>query len=206
VPNRTPEQRVEAIAELLGMALSTVSAIPKRMGTGRVGRIGLEPAVRYERSSPGELVHIHIKKLGRIEGGAGNGLPAGSKQPGQAPHGSDGVERKTIAWSTCTSPSTTAHTRPTPLPDEKAITATRFLRRALAYYRRRGIQVERILTGNGSAYDSAAMRSPAADSASGKAERFIRTCSPGGRTAPSTAQATNAPPSPVRAGVRDPRT
>ena len=53
------------------MPLSTVSVVLKRSGMGRLGRIGLEPAVRYERSRPGELVHIDVKKLGRIEGGAG---------------------------------------------------------------------------------------------------------------------------------------
>src|SRR5215467_4108069 len=54
------------IAETLGMPLSTVSGILTRIGMGRLARIGLEPAVRYERSRPGELVHIDVKKLGRI--------------------------------------------------------------------------------------------------------------------------------------------
>src|SRR5881396_2795761 len=79
VGNRTGEDRVEAIvklrrlrftaaeiAETLGMALSTVSGILTRSGMGRLGRIGLEPAVRYERSRPGELVHVDVKKLGRV--------------------------------------------------------------------------------------------------------------------------------------------
>src|SRR6266550_3725778 len=60
------------IAELLGMALSTVSGILARQGMGRLGRLGLEQPHRYERSRPGELVHIDGKRLGRIEGGAGN--------------------------------------------------------------------------------------------------------------------------------------
>jgi transposase-like protein len=84
VANRTDERRIEAIAalrrlrftgpeiaELLGMALSTVSGILTRIGMGRLGRLGLEPAERYEREHPGELVHIDVKKLGRIQGGAG---------------------------------------------------------------------------------------------------------------------------------------
>ena len=79
VANRTDERRVEAIAalrrlrftgpeiaELLGMALSTVSGILTRIGMGQLGRLGLEPAERYERARPGELVHIDVKKLGRI--------------------------------------------------------------------------------------------------------------------------------------------
>jgi len=84
VANRTDERRVEAIAalrrlrftgaeiaELLDMALSTVSGILSRIGMGRLGRRGLEPAERYQRERPGELVHIDVKKLGRIQGGAG---------------------------------------------------------------------------------------------------------------------------------------
>jgi len=74
VANRTAPERVEAIAKLcqlrftaaeiaetLGMALSTVSGILTRIGMGRLGRLGLEPAVRYECSRPGELVQIDVR-------------------------------------------------------------------------------------------------------------------------------------------------
>jgi hypothetical protein len=47
------------------VALSTVSGILARLGLGRLGRLGLEQPRRYERSRPGELVHIDVKKLGR---------------------------------------------------------------------------------------------------------------------------------------------
>jgi transposase len=89
VANRTPEDRVQAIAalrrlrftgpeiaELLEMALSTVSAILTRIGMGKLGRLGLEPARRYERERPGELVHIDVKKLGRIDAAPASGSPA----------------------------------------------------------------------------------------------------------------------------------
>src|SRR5436190_21078458 len=79
VANRTCERRIEAIAalrrlrftgpeiaETLQMPLSTVSGILTRIGMGRLGRLGLEPAERYERARPGELVHVDVKKLGRI--------------------------------------------------------------------------------------------------------------------------------------------
>src|SRR3954453_4038625 len=85
VANRTDEQRIEAIAalrrlrftgpgiaELLSMPVSTVSGALTRIGMGRLGRLGLEPAERYERERPGELIHIDVKKLGRIQGGAGH--------------------------------------------------------------------------------------------------------------------------------------
>jgi len=79
VANRTCERRVGAIAalrrlrftglkiaETLTMPLSTVSGILQQIGMGRLGRLGLEPAERYERERPGELIHIDVKKLGRI--------------------------------------------------------------------------------------------------------------------------------------------
>ena len=97
ISNRTPPERVAVIvslrqlrmtaaeiAETLAMPLSTVSAVLRRSGLGRLGRLGrlgLEPAVRYERSRPGELVQIDVKKLGRIEGGVVSGSPAWATRP-----------------------------------------------------------------------------------------------------------------------------
>src|SRR5215211_337208 len=94
VANRTSGDRVTVIiglrqlrmtaaeiAEVLAMPLSTVSVVLKRNGLGRLARIGLEQPVRYERSRPGELVHIDVKKLGRIEGGAGKRV--GARLPGR---------------------------------------------------------------------------------------------------------------------------
>src|SRR4051794_2445497 len=79
VANRTCERRVGVIAalrrlrftgpeiaEALAMPLSTVSGILARIGMGKLGRLGLEPAERYERERPGELIHVDVKKLGRI--------------------------------------------------------------------------------------------------------------------------------------------
>jgi len=65
------------IAEILGMATSTVSAVLKRIGLGRLSRLAPpEPVRRYERSRPGELLHIDVKKLGRISAkGAGHRVP-----------------------------------------------------------------------------------------------------------------------------------
>jgi transposase len=128
VANRTDEQRVEAIAalrrlrftaaeiaELLGMALSTVSGILTRIGMGKLGRLGLEPAQRYERQRPGELIHIDVKKLGRIERGAGHritGSPATSTTTRAGGRAAASVER--LAGNTSTSRSTTAPGSPTP--------------------------------------------------------------------------------------------
>jgi transposase len=84
VANRSDERTVEAIAalrrlrftgpeisEVLELPVSTVSGILQRIGMGRLGRLGMEPAQRYERTAAGELIHIDVKKLGRIQGGAG---------------------------------------------------------------------------------------------------------------------------------------
>jgi transposase len=128
VANKTSEDRVAVIvalrqlrmtaaeiAETLAMPLSTVSAILKRRGLGRLGRLGLEQPVRYERSRPGELVHIDVKKLGRIEGGAGKRV--GGRTPGRyRPRSRDatGSLAARSVGSSCTSPSTTTADSPTP--------------------------------------------------------------------------------------------
>jgi len=86
IPHRTSEERVELIAALrrlrmtaaeialcLSMALSTVSAVLTRIGLGKLSRLEpVEPPNRYERQRPGELIHVDVKKLGRIRGGAGH--------------------------------------------------------------------------------------------------------------------------------------
>jgi transposase InsO family protein len=203
VANRTAVDRVEAIvrlrrlrftaaeiAETLQMPLSTVSAVLKRNGLGRLGRLGLEPAVRYERSRPGELVHIDVKKLGRFQA-AGKRVgfrPAGQGRPRR--RDADGHDRGTTGWDyvhvAVDDYSRLAYAEV--LSDEKATTAIAFLRRALAFFARHGITVERILTDNGSAYISMlhaiACRTlgirhlrtrPRRPQTNGKAERFIRT-------------------------------
>jgi hypothetical protein len=143
------------IAEVLAMPLSTVSVVLKRNGLGRLGRIGLEQPVRYERSRPGELVHIDVKKLGRIEGGAGKRV--GGRRLGAyrgARTDLNGKRRGTIGWE-YVHVAVDDHSRlayAEVFPDEKAITAIGFLHRAIAFYGRYGITVERLLTDNGAAY------------------------------------------------------
>jgi len=204
VANRTAPDRVEAIiklrrlrftgaeiAETLGMALSTVSGILTRIGMGKLGRIGLEQPVRYERSRPGELVHIDVKKLGRIVGGAGKRVGGQGHSP-YNPEYTDaaGRVRKTTGWEfvhvAVDDYSRMAYAEV--LTDERAQTAISFLQRAVAFYRRHGIEVERVLTDNGSAYRATLhalacrhlgirhLRTrPYRPQTNGKAERFIRT-------------------------------
>jgi transposase InsO family protein len=197
-PKRISEQRMQAIAalrrvrltgaqiaEALSMPLSTVSGILTRIGLGKLSRLEpLEPPNRYERRHPGELIHIDVKKLGRIQGGAGHRV-TGRK------HTHVGSDRKRhVGWEyvhVCIDDATRlAYVEV--LADEKATTAIGFLRRALSFYGAHGIHVQRLMTDNGPAYVSLAhtlacralglrhLRTrPYRPRTNGKAERFIRT-------------------------------
>jgi transposase InsO family protein len=178
------------IAETLAMPLSTVSGILKRLGLGRLGRLGLEPAVRYERSRPGELVHVDVKKLGQIVGGAGWRVRGGRQHYTPRLRDAAGVARGTAGYEfvhiAVDDYSRLAYVEV--LPNEKGATAVAFLGRALAFFGRYGIRVEAIITDNGAASISIVhalacrrlrikhLRTrPYRPQTNGKAERFIRT-------------------------------
>jgi transposase InsO family protein len=190
-PRRTPEALVEAIralrrlrmtaaeiAEILGLALSTVSLWLKRIGLGKRSRLEPpEPPNRYERSRPGELIHIDIKKLGRF------GVPG--KRVIDERDSSRGY-----GWECChvCVDDATRLAYVEVLPDERGETASGFLRRAVAWLAERGVTVERVMTDNGSPYVStihaATCRElgirhlrtrPYRPQTNGKAERFIQT-------------------------------
>jgi transposase InsO family protein len=180
------------IAELLGMALSTVSGILKRQEMGKLGRLGFEAPARYERQRPGELIHIDVKKLGRILGGAGHRItgPHGRRDAVGRIRDAAGRQRCLTGWEFVhiAIDDATRLAYAEVLADETATTAVAFLRRAVAFFARHGIQVERLLTDNGSPYRAAlhaiACRAlgirhlrtrPRRPQTNGKAERFIRT-------------------------------
>jgi hypothetical protein len=153
-PTRTSEDPVQAIAalrrlrmtgaqiaEVLSMPLSTVSGILTRIGLGKLSRLEPpEPPNRYERRHPGELIHIDVKKLGRIQGGAGHRV-TGRKHT----HVGRG-RRRHVGWEyahVCIDDATRlAYVEV--LADERASTAIGFLRRALAFYHAHGIHAQRL--------------------------------------------------------------
>jgi transposase InsO family protein len=200
VANRTDERRIACIAALrrlrlsgpeiaesLDMALSTVSGILTRIGMGKLGRLGLEPARRYERARPGELIHIDVKKLGRIlqPGHRMTGNRRSRKRVGRS------SSRLGIAgWEYChiAIDDATRLAYVELLDDETAVTASAFLRRAVAFFDGHGMTVEAVMTDNGGAYRSTVhalackaigvrhVRTRAyRPQTNGKAERFIRT-------------------------------
>ncbi len=178
------------IADLLELPLSTVCAVLKREGLGRLGRIGLEPAERYERARPGELIHVDVKKLGRIQRGAGKRITGRRTNAQPRRRDGSGVDRCTTGWDfvhVCVDDATRLAYAEV-LDNEKATTAIGFLRRAIEFFKRHGIAVEQLLTDNGSPYVSTAhavacrvlgirhLRTrPRRPQTNGKAERFIRT-------------------------------
>jgi transposase InsO family protein len=170
-----------AIAGQLGLARSTVGAVLRRLGLGRLDLLDARPpAIRYERARPGELIHIDTKKLGRIDG-------IGHRITG---HHSGMNRSRGIGWEhlhvAIDDASRLAYTEL--LPDEKKESACAFLARALAFLAAHGVTVERVMSDNGSAYRSHAFRSLLAEAGlrhirtrpytprtNGKAERFIQT-------------------------------
>lgn len=170
-----------AIAGRLGMARSTVGLILRRLGLGRLSALEPRaPVVRYERSAPGEMIHLDIKKLGKIGGVGHRFLPRG---PGMHANKGAGWDFLHVCIDDA---SRLAYTEI--LPTEGQHDTTAFLERALAWLGRHGVIVERVMTDNGSAYRSklfaAALRNagarhvrtrPYTPRTNGKAERFIQT-------------------------------
>ena len=163
-----------------------------RIGLGKLSRLEPpEPVRRYEKRRAGELLHIDVKKLGRIGvKGAGHRVTGQANRQSRTQRRERGRKRGLTGWEfvhVCVDDATRlAYVEV--LPDERAVTAIAFLRRCLAFYRAHGVRVERVMTDNGPAYLAAvfalACRSlgikhcrtrPYRPQTNGKAERFIRT-------------------------------
>jgi transposase InsO family protein len=205
-PTQLPAEQVKAIealrrlrmtaaeiAECLSMALSTVSRWLRRIGLGKLSRLEPpEPPNRYERKRPGELIHVDVKKLGRI-------VVPGHRMTGNRRVRADRVwirdkrgARKlgTAGWEfvhVCVDDATRLAYAEV-LSNEMGQTAAGFLRRAVAWFKSMGITVERVMSDNGSCYRSAVHAAtcrelgvrhlrtqPYRPRTNGKAERFIKT-------------------------------
>jgi transposase InsO family protein len=192
-PRRTDRDREAVIAELRGqvgmsaVAIAEALGMPERTVRGVIARLGLsklapveapEPANRYERPLPGELIHIDVKKLGRIG------------RPGHRVNGDRTIRSRGIGWEfvhVCIDDCTRLADVEV-LDDERKETVTAFLRRAVAWFAAHGVSIQRLMTDNGSGYRSKLHRTaceqlairhlftrPYRPRTNGKAERFIRT-------------------------------
>ena len=193
IPNLTGPTRTELVIKLrrcrltaleiakrLQMPRSTVSAVLKRAGLSRLRDLEPpEPVQRYEREAPGDLLHLDIKKLGRIRGGVGHRI-TGDRRDTSRGAGWEFVHVAIDDYSRL------AYVEV--LANEQAETTVGFLKRALIFFRRHHVRVKRVLTDNGSAYISnlfaelCAQRSishkrtrPYRPCTNGKAERLIQT-------------------------------
>jgi transposase InsO family protein len=193
IPNLTAPERAAVVVRLRGCRLtaleiaqklrmprSTVSAVLKRAGLSRLRDLDPREAVhRYEWKAPGDLLHLDIKKLGRIRDGAGHRVTGDRRDRSRGA----GWEYVHVAIDDF---SRLAYVEV--LANEQADTTIGFLKRALIFYRRHRVRVRRVLTDNGSAYVShifaelCAQRSiahkrtrPYRPCTNGKAERLIQT-------------------------------
>jgi transposase InsO family protein len=167
------------IARKLRMPRSTVSAVLKRGGLSRLRDLDPpEPVVRYERDAPGDLVHLDIKKLGRIRG-IGHRITGNRRDTSRGA----GWEYVHVAIDDY---SRLAYVEV--LANEQGETTVGFLKRALIFFRQHQVRVKRLLTDNGSAYVSQVFADLCQDRSithkrtrpyrpctNGKAERFIQT-------------------------------
>lgn len=169
------------IAAQTGVSPATVSRVLRRLGLSKLSALETEPIRRYERENPGELIHLDIKKLGRI-GSVGHRITG--RRTGV-------VNRNLgIGWEfvhVCIDDASRVAFVQV-MSDERKESAVVFLGAAVAYYAKLGIRVERVMTDNGSCYRSKTFRAackrlglrhiftkPYTPKTNGKAERFIQT-------------------------------
>lgn len=170
-----------AIARQLSLPVSTVGLELRRLGLGRLRALDPKPEIiRYEREHPGELIHIDIKKLGRIDG-VGHRITG--NRTGQSNKRGTGWEYLHVAIDDASRLAFSAM-----MPDEKKESAVAFLDAAIAWFQAHGVTIQRVMTDNGSAYKSKAFAAaiaayglkhkrtrPYTPRTNGKAERFIQT-------------------------------
>jgi transposase-like protein len=134
-----------AIARELGRPVATIGGVLRRLGLGRLAALDPKPPVtRYQREQPGELLHIDVKKLGRIDG------------VGHRITGDRRGHKRGRGWEflhVCVDDASRLASTEI-LPDERQASAVAFLEWYLAWFASLGVTVERVMTDNGSAYRS----------------------------------------------------
>lgn len=167
------------IARECGRSLATVSRHMKQAGLSRLQPLQPpEPIRRYERATPGELLHIDTKRLGRIQG-VGHRITGDRTRNRNRGIGWDAVhlaidDHSRVSFARI-------------LPDEGALSCAQFLREAVAYFASLGVRIDRVMTDNGTGYkkifkgacDELGVRHlrtrPYTPKTNGKAERFVQT-------------------------------
>ena len=214
-PNRTPQPVVRKIVHLrwkhrlgpvqiadrLGLSASTVHAVLVRCRLNRLTYIDRktgEPIRRYEREHPGELIHVDVKKLGRITDGGGwryVGKKRGMENRAKTANKPKSRHRNPMIGTCYLHTVIDDHSRVAYVEahdDETAITAAGVLRRATDWFDQQGVTVQRVLSDNGSAYRSHLWADTCAElgitpkrtrpyrpQTNGKIERFHRTLAEG---------------------------
>ena len=179
---RRQRYTAKQIAAEVGVSPATVSRILRRLGLNRISALEpAEPIRRYERQHPGALIHLDIKKLGRI-GSVGHRITGRSAGVVNRHHG--------IGWEfvhvSIDDASRIAFVRV--MPDQRKQSAVVFLEAAVAYFAKLGVRLQRVMTDNGSCYRSKAFKAASkrlglrqiftkayTPKTNGKAERFIQT-------------------------------
>ncbi|MDP9236906.1 MAG: IS481 family transposase [Chloroflexota bacterium] len=175
------------IAYALGLARSTVYAVLRRLGLHRLDLLDrvTRQVIRITQTAPGELVHLDVKRLGRVPDGGGKRMDPGFARSGI---GRTGQQRVGHDYLHVAIDGYSRYAYVEALPDERGDTTAGFLSRALEAFGALGVQVQALLTDNGGNYrshpfrevaDAAAVRlkrtRPYRPQTNGKAERFIKT-------------------------------
>jgi transposase InsO family protein len=179
----------QQIAQEAKVSPATVSRILRRARLSRIRELEpAEPVVRYERATPGELIHIDIKKLGRFEQ-VGHRI-TGDRTRQSSTRGQRGGKTWGAGWEfvhVCIDDASRIAFSQI-LPNEKKESAMTFLKAAIAYYKSLGVIVSAVMSDNGACYKSHAFRDlcrdlglkhirtkPYTPKTNGKAERFVQT-------------------------------